>query len=66
MLESSVTVTRRVSSIASVPGLLLAASVMTPNDTTTKVIARGAGHKTADAKQAGKPLAVTDLVKEGQ
>ena len=33
---------------------------------TTKVIARGVGHKSAGAQQTGKPLAITDLVKEGQ
>ena len=35
-------------------------------DTTTKVIAKGGSHKSAAAKEAGKPLLITDTVKEGQ
>ena len=35
-------------------------------DAKTKVIAKGGAHKTAESKDAGKILTVTDLVKGGQ
>lgn len=35
-------------------------------DTTTKVIAKGGTHKSDAAADAGKPLMITDIVKEGQ
>ena len=35
-------------------------------EATTKVIAKGGSHKSDAAKDAGKPLMITDIVKEGQ
>ena len=35
-------------------------------DATTKIIAKGGTHKSDAAKDAGKPLMITDIVKEGQ
>lgn len=35
-------------------------------DTMTKVIAKGGTHAADAAKDAGKPLVITDIIKEGQ